>query len=69
MDKHRIRNLLPPLYAILILIGFLIDSTVGVVVAVGGALLFGLFWSALSGGPPGRGRDRSARAARRAGRR
>jgi hypothetical protein len=69
MDKHRIRNAMPPLYAILIMLGFLISSTVGLVVVIVGALLFGLFWSVLSGGAPGGGRDRSARAARRSGRR
>jgi hypothetical protein len=74
MDRHRIRNIIPPVYGVLVIVGFLISATVGLIVLLGGAMLSGLLWSTLSGGGSvpavGRRSDRTAaRAARRAGRR
>ncbi|MDQ6779340.1 MAG: hypothetical protein M3071_24640 [Actinomycetota bacterium] len=72
---YRIRNSIPAIYGLLIVAGFLVSVTVGIIVIIVGGTLTGMLWSALSrGGPPvgagGRDRDRStARAARRAGRR
>jgi hypothetical protein len=68
MDRHRIRNLIPPVYALLILGGFLISAAVGTVVVIVGALLSGLMWSTLSGGVTSSAR-RPDRAAKRAARR
>jgi hypothetical protein len=53
--NHRYRNLLPPLYALLVVVGFLIDAKVGVGVAVVGAIVLGLLWTMLAGpsGKPG----------------
>jgi hypothetical protein len=68
MDRHRIRNLIPPVYALLILGGFLISAAVGTVVVIVGALLSGLMWSTLSGGVTNSAR-RPDRAAKRAARR
>ncbi len=76
----RIRNLIPPIYGVLILAGFLIAPIAGIVVLIVGGALSGILWSALSGGPrassaatsrdDGTREDRAAaRAARRAGRR
>ena len=61
MDRHRIRNLLPPLYALLILVGFLISSDVGVIVLIVGAVVSGLLWTALSRGGNPHETDRSDR--------
>lgn len=62
MDKHRVRNVIPPVYALLILLGFLISSTAGLVIVIVGGALSGILWSGLSaGGPSGRNRDRSGR--------
>lgn len=75
MYMHRIRNFVPLVYAGLIIGGFAISSTVGVVVCIVGGMLFAATWSALSGSggamaAPGRRGDRAAaRAARRAGQR
>ena len=71
MDKHRIRNVIPPIYAVLILLGFLISSSAGLVILIVGGALSGILWSALSaGGPagPGGGRNRN-RNRNRSGRR
>ena len=70
MNNHRLRNLIPPLYGVLILVGFIVSTTVGLVVLIAGGAISGLLWSALSGGSGsgGRNRDRSARAERRADR-
>ena len=71
MDMHRIRNVIPVVYALLILGGFLISPGVGVAVVIVGGMLSGLAWSTLGrGGSDGRQRDRgAARARRRSGRR
>lgn len=71
MNNHALRNAVPPLYGVLVLAGFLVGATVGLVVLVAGGMLSGLLWSMLSGPTAGGGhdRDRSARAQRRAGRR
>jgi|tagenome__1003787_1003787.scaffolds.fasta_scaffold19261963_2 hypothetical protein len=69
MSNHRIRNLIPPIYALLILIGFIISATVGVVVVIAGGVLSGILWSRLSGGPDAHSHRAAARAQRRAGRR
>ena len=45
---RRWRNAIAPLYALLIVIGFLIDPRVGVAVAIVGAMLSGLLWTMLS---------------------
>lgn len=53
----------------LIVVGFIIRATVGLVVLIAGGALAGILWSRLSGGP-GPDTDRAAaRAQRRAGRR
>jgi hypothetical protein len=60
MDR-RTRRMLPGIYGALVLIGFLISATVGVIVCAGGGAPFGALWAA-AGGPrdPARGpRQRS----------
>jgi len=69
MSNHRIRNAIPPIYAVLILIGFLISVTVGVIVLIAGGALAGILWSMLSGGSEADSDRAAARAERRAGRR
>lgn len=72
MNTHSVRNAIPPVYALLIVAGFVISATVGVVVLIVGGMLSGVLWSRLSGGgaaAAGGTRDRSERAARRASRR
>jgi uncharacterized membrane protein YdjX (TVP38/TMEM64 family) len=71
-DPLRLRNALPLVYAVLILIGFLIGPVVGIVVVIGGAMAMGTLWSALcrrAAQQGGTARDRGARAERRAARR
>ena len=72
MNNHRFRNLIPPLYGVLIVVGFIVSTTVGLVVIIAGGAISGLLWSSLSGGSGSggrdRNRDRSARAERRADR-
>jgi uncharacterized integral membrane protein len=66
----RIRNVIPPVYALLIVGGFLISASVGLIVLIVGAMLTGVLWSMLSGGDrTSGGRDRSDRATARAARR
>jgi hypothetical protein len=71
MNNHRIRNVIPPIYGLLVIVGFIVSTTAGVVVLAAGGAISGLLWSALSGGPGSgdRNRDRSARTERRASRR
>lgn len=73
---RRWRNAIGPVYAIALVIAFLINTKVGIAVAIVGAMLTGLLWTMLSGpsGKPGDpdyvpGRDRSARREARAARR
>jgi hypothetical protein len=75
MDIHLVRRIISPVYAILVVVGFIISPTVGVAVAVVGGMLCGLMWATTghmvnppSGEGP-RGDRATARAARRAGRR
>lgn len=68
MNAHRIRNLIPPVYGVLVLAGFLISATVGIIVVIVGGSLSGLLWANLSrGGDTAAGRrgDRAARRTRR----
>jgi uncharacterized membrane protein YdjX (TVP38/TMEM64 family) len=69
MERHRIRNLIPPLYALLIIGGFLIGTNVGLVVIVVGGAISGVLWSTLSGSRADNEQRRADRAARRANRR
>jgi hypothetical protein len=75
MDTHRIRNLIPPVYGVLVILGFLISTIAGVVVLIVAGALSGVLWSSLSGrrsAPSDAGtRDErlAARAERRAERR
>jgi hypothetical protein len=75
MDITVARRIVAPLYGILVAVGFIIGHGVGVIIAVVGALLLGLFWSMTGGmvNPPSgegpRGDRAAARAARRARRR
>ena len=68
MYAHRIRNLIPLVYAVMIIAGFVISPIVGVAVCIVGGALSGVLWSALSGsgggGASGRARDRGDRAGR-----
>jgi hypothetical protein len=68
----RVRNVIGPVYALLIVVGFIISPAVGVIVAIVGAALTGILWSMLSGrtAEPGLAPTEraAARAARRAGR-
>lgn len=67
-----IRNFLPPVYGLLILVGFLISAKVGVIVAVVGALIFSIAFTALSrqaAQEDGLDRNRAERRERRAARR
>jgi hypothetical protein len=67
MDARRIRNLLPGVYALAVVLAVVLGgATVVAVVAIVGAMLLGLAYSTLSGGGPSPSADR---AARRAGRR
>jgi hypothetical protein len=67
MDAHRIRNVLPGIYALAVVLAVVLGSAAVVAgVAVAGAILVGLAYSALSGGGPS---PNAERAARRAGRR
>jgi hypothetical protein len=66
------RNALPPIYAGLVIIGFLISTTLGTVVLIGGAILLGAMWSTFGRGgqvAPATAETRSERAERRAERR
>jgi hypothetical protein len=72
MNTHRTRNLIPPIYAVVVLAGFLISSIAGIIVLVVGGSLSGVLWSALSGrrsASPDDGATREDRAANRAARR
>jgi hypothetical protein len=62
------RNVIPPVYGVLVLVRFLVSATAGVIVLIAGGALSGLLWSTLSHGNSGARRDRSARAARRSSR-
>jgi len=55
MDSRRWRMAIGPVYAILIVVGFMINVKVGVGVAIVGGMLTGLLWTMLSGphGKPG----------------
>ena len=44
------RNVIPPLYAALVIVGFIISTTAGVVVLIAGGAISGMLWSALSRG-------------------
>jgi hypothetical protein len=44
------RNAIPPIYAALIVVGFIISTTAGVVVLIAGGAISGILWSALSRG-------------------
>ena len=68
MDRRRIRNLIPATYGLLIVAGFLVSATAGIIVLIVGGSVTGLLLSTLSRGgdtPAGTGR-RGKRAARRA---
>jgi uncharacterized membrane protein YdjX (TVP38/TMEM64 family) len=69
MDRHRIRNSIPPLYALLIIGGLLIGTNVGLVVIVVGGAISGVLWSMLSGSRGDNEERRADRAADRANRR
>lgn len=43
------RKLVPPVYAVLIVVGFVINAAVGVAIAVIGGIVMGIGWSALRG--------------------
>jgi hypothetical protein len=70
-NVRRVRNVIPPTYAVLILVGFLIGPTVGIIVLIGGGPVSGLLWATLSGGRKSAAgiTRRSARPAARASRR
>lgn len=71
MQPHRIRNVIPPIFGLVTLGGFVISATVGVIVLVVAGALSAILWTLLSrGGTPSernrdRGRDRSSRRASR----
>jgi hypothetical protein len=69
MDRHRIRNSIPPIYGLLIIGGFLIGTNVGLVVIVVGGAISGVLWSMLSGSHADNEARRADRAADRANRR
>jgi uncharacterized membrane protein YdjX (TVP38/TMEM64 family) len=69
MDRHRIRNSIPPLYALLIIGGFLIGPNVGLVVIIVGGAISGVLWSMLSGSRGDNDGRRADRAAARGNRR
>ena len=52
MNPHRARNLIPPIYALLVIAGFLISATAGIVALIIGGSLGGLLWSATERPPP-----------------
>jgi hypothetical protein len=58
MSSRGLRNALPPLYGLLVLVEFLISAAVGLVVLIAGAVVMGVLWSALSG-PRERGAARA----------
>jgi hypothetical protein len=43
------RIMFPALYGVLVAVGFIISATVGVIVAVAGAMIVALLWTTLSG--------------------
>jgi hypothetical protein len=55
------RNLVWPLYGILVAVAFVLSTTAGLVVAIVGAMVGGLLWSQM-GGPRDRGRRRRSAA-------
>jgi hypothetical protein len=75
MDINVVRRIMPPLYAILVVVGFIIGHGVGVIIAVVGAMLMALVWATTghlvnpSSGEGPRGDRAAGRAARRARRR
>jgi len=71
MDRQRLRNLIPAVYAILTVIAFLVSSTIGVIVLIVGAMVSGALWSSFGGGENAAagGNRAEARAARRSRRR
>ncbi len=72
MNPQRARNLIPPIYALLVIAGFLISATAGIVALIIGGSLSGLLWAAMSGRRrrvPDDGATRDERAAARAERR
>lgn len=75
MDVHVVRRIISPVYALLVIVGFIISPAVGVAIAVVGGILCGLVWATTgrmvnpSSGEGPRGDRATARAARRSGRR
>ena len=47
MSSSTARKVIPPVYVVLIVVGFLINAAVGVAVAVIGGMVMGIGWSAL----------------------
>jgi hypothetical protein len=50
MSPRKARNLIWPIYGVAVGVGFIISATAGVIVAVAGAVLGAMLWTALSRG-------------------
>jgi hypothetical protein len=49
MTSSTARKLIAPVYAVLIVVGFVINAAVGVAIAVIGGMIVGICWSTLRG--------------------
>jgi hypothetical protein len=49
MSSSTARKLVAPVYAVVIVVGFLVNAAVGVAIAVIGGMIVGICWSALRG--------------------
>jgi hypothetical protein len=71
--NRQMRNLIPPIYGLLIVVGFVIATGMGIFVIVVGGVFSAVLWTALSrdqsGPAPSPGPGREDRAAARAERR
>ena len=75
--NRQMRNLIPPAYVLLIAVGFIIATGIGIFVIIVGGIFSAVLWTAISRAQPeleltpraGREDRAAARAARRSGRR
>jgi hypothetical protein len=51
--SRNIRVVAPALYAVAVVVGFLINGTVGIIVTIGGAMLLALVYTTTRGGAAG----------------
>lgn len=51
--NRQMRNLIPPAYALLIIVGFIIATGIGIFVIIVGGMFGAVLWTALSRAQPG----------------